>query len=288
MNTRIHKSLKLLLKIAITAAALYIVFRNIDVREVLLLFGKSNPWWLLLALLAFTLSQLLSSFRLNQFLKSVDINISEKTNFKLYLLGMFYNLFLPGGIGGDGYKIYLLNKTYNVKIGKLFWALIMDRLSGLVALLGIAAVLVYFVGVPDYIDYFIWLLIPFSALAFYLVIYYFLKHFVIIVSRIIGYSYIIQLLQVLSAFCILLAFGTGENYITYLFLFLVSSIVSSIPITVGGVGSREITFLYGAQFLQMNVNEAVGLSFMFYLITVVVSLSGLPWVVNVKNILKNF
>ncbi len=288
MNTRIHKSLKLLLKIAITAAALYIVFRNIDVREVLLLFGKSNPWWLLLALLAFTLSQLLSSFRLNQFLKSVDINISEKTNFKLYLLGMFYNLFLPGGIGGDGYKIYLLNKTYNVKIGRLFWALIMDRLSGLVALLGIAAVLVYFVEVPDYVDYFIWLLIPLSALAFYLVIYYFLKHFVKIVSRIIGYSYIIQLLQVLSAFCILLAFGTGENYITYLFLFLVSSIVSSIPITVGGVGSREITFLYGAQFLQMNVNEAVGLSFMFYLITVVVSLSGLPWVVNVKNILKNF
>lgn len=287
MNIHIHKSLKLLLKIAITAIALYIVFRNIDVREVLLLFGKSNPWWLLLALLTFILSQLLSSFRLNQFLKSVDINISEKTNFKLYLLGMFYNLFLPGGIGGDGYKIYLLNKTYNVKIGRLFWALIMDRLSGLVALLGIAAVLVYFVEVPDYVDYFIWLLIPLSALAFYLVIYYFLKHFVKIVSRIIGYSYIIQLLQVLSAFCILLAFGTGENYITYLFLFLVSSIVSSIPITVGGVGSREITFLYGAQFLQMNVNEAVGLSFMFYLITVIVSLCGLPYVVRWKNLLKN-
>ncbi|MEA3476548.1 MAG: lysylphosphatidylglycerol synthase transmembrane domain-containing protein [Bacteroidota bacterium] len=288
MNIRIHKSLKLLLKIAITAIALYIVFRNIDVREILLLFGKSNPWWLLLALLAFILSQLLSSFRLNQFLKSVNINISEKTNFKLYLLGMFYNLFLPGGIGGDGYKIYLLNKTYNVKIGRLFWALIMDRLSGLVALVGIAAVLVYFVDVPDYIDYFIWLLVPLSALTFYLVIYYFLKHFVKIVSRIIGYSYIIQLLQVLSAFCILLAFGTGENYITYLFLFLVSSIVSSIPITVGGVGSREITFLYGAQFLQMNVNEAVGLSFMFYLITVIVSLCGLPYVVSGKNLLKNF
>ena len=129
MNIRIHKSLKLLLKIAITAIALYIVFRNIDVREILLLFGKSNPWWLLLALLAFILSQLLSSFRLNQFLKSVDINISEKTNFKLYLLGMYYNLFLPVGIGGVGYKIYLLNKTYNVKIGRLFWALNMDRLS---------------------------------------------------------------------------------------------------------------------------------------------------------------
>jgi len=287
MNTRLKRALKLLLKISVTVAALYIVFRNIEIQEVLLLFGRSDPWWLLLALLAFILSQVLSSFRLNQFLMSVDIHISEKANLRLYLLGMFYNLFLPGGIGGDGYKIYLLNKTFKVKVGRLFWALIMDRLSGLVALVGIAAVLIYFVEVPEIVDYLAWLLIPLSALAFYLVIYYFLKHFIGIVFKIIGYSYVIQLLQVISAFCILLAFGTGENYLTYLFLFLVSSIVSSIPITVGGIGSREITFLYGAQFLAMNPNEAVGLSFMFYLITVLVSLGGLPYVIGGKNLLKN-
>jgi len=32
---------------------------------------------------------------------------------------MFYNLFLPGGIGGDGYKIYLLNKLSNKSIKSL-------------------------------------------------------------------------------------------------------------------------------------------------------------------------
>jgi len=288
MNIRINKSLKLILKLVITVVVLYIVFRNIDLKEVFSIFGRSDPAYLLLALIAFVLSQVVSSFRLNQFLGAVDIHISEKANFRLYLLGMFYNLFLPGGIGGDGYKIYLLNKAYKVKVGRLFWALIMDRLSGLVALIGIAAALIYFVDMPDIVNYLAWLLIPLSALAFYIVIYYLLKHFVKIVLKIIGYSYVIQLLQVLSAFCILLAFGTGENYLTYLFLFLVSSIVSSIPITVGGVGSREITFLYGAQFMEMNVNEAVGLSFMFYLITVLVSLAGLPYAVDGKKIIKNF
>jgi uncharacterized membrane protein YbhN (UPF0104 family) len=287
MKIRINKHLKLFLKLAITIAALYVVFRNIDLREVLLLFRRSNPWWLLLALMAFVLSQVVSSFRLNRFLGSIDIRISEKANFRLYLLGMFYNLFLPGGIGGDGYKIYLLNKTFRVRVGKLFWALIMDRLSGLVALMGIAAVLMYFVDFPAVVHYLAWLLIPLSALAFYLVIHFSLKHFQNIVLKITGYSYIIQLLQVLSAFLILLAFNTYENQLTYLFLFLVSSIVSSIPITVGGVGSREITFLYGAKFLEMNIHEAVGLSFMFYLITVLVSLSGLPYVVGGKNVLKN-
>lgn len=288
MNIRKNKSLRLILKLAITVLALYIVFRNIDLEEVFSIFGRSNPAWLLLALIAFVLSQLVSSFRLNQFLRAVDIYISEKANFRLYLLGMFYNLFLPGGIGGDGYKIYLLNKTFGVKVGRLFWALIMDRLSGLVALIGIAATLIYFVDMPDLVIYLAWLLIPLSALVFYVLVYYFLKHFVKIILKIIGYSYVIQALQVLSAFCILLAFGTGENYLTYLFLFLLSSIVSSIPITVGGIGSREITFLYGAQFLQMNVNEAVGLSFMFYLITVLVSLAGLPYAIDGKKILKNF
>ena len=287
MNIRVNKNIKLILKLAVTVAALYIVFRNIDIREVLLLFGRSNPWWLLLALIAFVISQLVSSFRLNQFLRSVEVNITERANFKLYLLGMFYNLFLPGGIGGDGYKIYLLNRTFKIKVKRLFWALVMDRLSGLVALVGIAAVLLYFVDFPDIVYYLAWLLVPLSAIAFCLVIHLFLKHFKKIILRIIGYSYVIQLLQVLSAFFILLAFSTEENQLTYLFLFLVSSIVSSIPITVGGVGSREITFLYGARFLEMNVNEAVGLSFMFYLLTVLVSLAGLQYIVGGKNILKN-
>jgi glycosyltransferase 2 family protein len=50
------------------------------------------------------------------FLKCTWVNIPEKHIIQLYLLGIYYNLFLPGGIGGDGYKIYLLKQKIKIKV----------------------------------------------------------------------------------------------------------------------------------------------------------------------------
>ena len=75
-----------------------------------------------------------SSWRLLSFFKSIDLRLDPRFNFRLYLLGIFYNLLLPGGIGGDGYKIYLLHKTYKQPAKKVFWAIAFDRLSGLWAI----------------------------------------------------------------------------------------------------------------------------------------------------------
>src|SRR5690606_19345065 len=97
-------------------------------------FSESNPAFLFLALITFVLSQIISASRLNTFFKGIGLKISEVYNFKVYLLGMFYNLFLPGGIGGDGYKIFLLRKKFKVRGRILFQAIFFDRLSGLWAL----------------------------------------------------------------------------------------------------------------------------------------------------------
>jgi uncharacterized membrane protein YbhN (UPF0104 family) len=60
----------------------------------------------------------------------------------LFLIGMFYNQFLPGGTGGDIIKSYLLLKeTPEHKAGALL-AVVFDRLIGLVALVAITVTLV--------------------------------------------------------------------------------------------------------------------------------------------------
>src|SRR5207248_9906502 len=60
----------------------------------------------------------------------------------LFLIGMFYNQFLPGGTGGDIIKSYLLLKeTPDHKAGALL-AVVFDRLIGLVALVVITVTLV--------------------------------------------------------------------------------------------------------------------------------------------------
>ena len=88
----------------------------------------------------------------------------------------------------------------------------------------------------------------------------------------------VQLLQVGCAWFLLLALGETENHMAYLVIFLISSAVAVLPISIGGVGVRELTFLYGSQLLNVDMNVAVGISFLFYLITAVVSLGGVWYV----------
>src|SRR5690606_38156200 len=107
--------------------------------------ASSNPVFLFLAFVAYGCSVVIASSRLNGFFKGVGLVLSERYNFKLYLLGLFYNLFLPGGVGGDGYKIYFLRRKFDVKGRRLLSAVFFDRLSGLWALCLITAALVIFI-----------------------------------------------------------------------------------------------------------------------------------------------
>src|SRR5690606_37638448 len=136
---------KLVLKIGITFLSLYLVFSKVSFKDLEEAMTQSDPLFFVLAFLIFTLSQILTSSRLNGLFKGIGLYISEIYNFKLYLLGMFYNLFLPGGIGGDGYKIFFLRRKFKIKGRRILSAIFFDRLSGLWALCVIIAALVIFI-----------------------------------------------------------------------------------------------------------------------------------------------
>jgi uncharacterized membrane protein YbhN (UPF0104 family) len=74
-----------------------------------------------------------------------------------------------------------------------------------------------------------------------------------------------------------MALGVSDSVMEYLLVFLISSIVAVLPITIGGIGSRELVFFYGAQWLGLNEGTSIGISMTFFLITAFVSLSGLMY-----------
>ena len=80
--------------------------------------------------------------------------------------------------------------------------------------------------------------------------------------------------QVICALFILLALQTADYYPEYLALFLVSSIITIVPVTVGGIGMRELVFIYAATVFPINEEKAVTLGFVFFLITAISSLIG--------------
>lgn len=272
---KIPKKVTFIIKLALTLTALVIVFKKIDSGELWSILKTSNPLYLILASALFILSKVISSFRLNKFLQDIGIQVSEKFNLKLYWLGMYYNLFLPGGIGGDGYKIYLLNKMTQVKTKSIFWAVLMDRLTGLIALFSLAAALGYYLPYHRIFIILLWLSVPVALVFFYFLqkIWFadFLKSYVVTNIQ----SFGVQIAQLVCSYFILKALHVDDQYGMYLFVFLVSSIVATIPFTVGGVGAREITFIFAAEILGLQMEPAVGLSFLFFFITAVVSLYGI-------------
>ena len=281
---KIWNVLKTLLKISITGLSLYLVSRKVEFNDLKDAFEKSNPIFLFLAFIAFVISQLISSSRLNTFFKGIGLKISETYNFKIYLLGMFYNLFLPGGIGGDGYKIFLLRKKFEIKGRRLLQAIFFDRLSGLWALGLINATLVIFIpylGVPNWVPV---LVVAIGTIAYYVIMRKFFSDYsaYFVLSHI--KALMVQSMQVISVILILYALNFEGKFSPYLFMFLVSSLVAIFPFTVGGLGARELVFVYGAQYFEIDQHLAVIISLLFYCISALLSFSGIYFVFNPQKI----
>jgi len=272
------KWVKTILKIGVTLLCLWYISTKINFIEIVSIWSKSNLMWVPLAVLSFSFSKLLAAFRLNIYFRSISIAISEWINIKLYWLGMFYNLFLPGSIGGDAYKVIKLSKDFNVAYKKTTSAVLLDRFSGLFALVLLTAFLWFLVFDGKYYSIFILigalLIIPISYFAVRMLFPYFSNCFFPTYL----WGILVQIFQMVTMFCILQALYVTANYPEYLLLFMISSVVAVIPFTIGGLGGRELVFLWGAQFLHLDMPTAVAASVLFYFTTVISSSFGIPMV----------
>jgi uncharacterized membrane protein YbhN (UPF0104 family) len=124
---------------------------------------------------------------------------------------------------------------------------------------------------------YIWILVPLSIFTTYMIFRRFFSYFleVFLVTNL--QSLLVQVLQLFSALLILLSLRVTGDLDSYLFVFLISSIVAVLPLTIGGIGSREFTFMLGAQWLGLDLNLSISLSLLFYLITAFTSLWGIAF-----------
>ncbi len=267
------------LKILFSFILLYFVFTKIQFNEVWEILKGSHFEYLAAALLFFIVSKVLSAFRLNLYIHQIKIYLTQLSNIKLYLLGMFYNLFLPGGIGGDAYKGYVLKKKYDVKTRSVVSILVLDRLNGLLLIFVISCILALFLDEDRLQPYKFLFGIAFvlSILVFWLFNKRFFSFVYPVFWKSLGFSALVQLAQLVSVLFILKALDVEGNTLAYLFIFLISSIVSVLPLTIGGIGSREVVFYYGALWLGLDENSSVSISMVFFLITAVVSLLGVTY-----------
>lgn len=137
------KILITLLQVAVTLAVLYWVYHDpVKRAQMVEALRNARYHWVLLGVLAYVVVEVAAAFRWGVLLKVQGIHLSVPRLSGLFLIGMFYNQFLPGGTGGDIIKSYfLLKETPDKKAGALL-AVVFDRFIGLVALVVITGLLI--------------------------------------------------------------------------------------------------------------------------------------------------
>lgn len=279
------KHLFTVLKIVLTVFSVYYIIYVVPFGQLLKTISNSNPFWLLLALLFFVASKCFSARRLQFLFAQSQVQISEASNLRLYLLGMFYNLFLPGGVSGDGYKALLIHKQFGLDLKTGARILLADRLSGLAALGCCMAFLGVFIPAIPFRFY--WLL----ALPLVYVAYFYLLKYILPTGKVFKeaefYSFLVQLSQICVAIALLFSLGQHDSFLDYLFLFLLSSVVSVLPFTVGGLGARELTFVVASPWLGIDVTVAVSLGVLFYAVTAFTSAFGILYVFEPEKLIQS-
>lgn len=265
---------KVALRVALSAAALYVVWQQIDAQQLYAQLLAANPLWFIVAILLYALSKVISSFRLNRYFASNEMVMSERENLRLYFVGMFYNLFLPGGIGGDGYKIWYLNRARGATVTKAFQSVFFDRISGMFLLtaLGLFTAWLSFPELPIRAALLIGglLTIPFLYLVHRMIASQFLPAFGSTTLLSLG----VQAIQMLCAWSLLMSMDLTTTTGAYLTVFLVSSLVAVLPISIGGIGLRELVFVTAAEFAPISRDGSVAFSLLFFFVSAIVSLPG--------------
>jgi len=279
---------------------LSLLFLKIEPARVAQILGGADLPLVLGCLFAYILLFLLLAYRWQVLLNVLSLNIPLRQLYGTYLIGVFFNNFLPTTIGGD--MVRGLDLYRHTKKGKeVVVTVLIERVLGFTSLLFIAAVALI-VRYPSFHDpwvtgvvlgstvLYVAILVLVLTPALYVLASRVLRAFKYhqIGPRLLEFPHTIArytaspltLLQtvllslIIQTFTILIYFAlTRALHLTIpladLFLFFpIISMIAMIPISLGGLGLREGVSLYLFQKVGVDLAHAMGLSLAWYLILI--------------------
>lgn len=264
-----NKYLKLILRLILSVAAVLIIARKVDLHTAFEYLQRANPGLIFLSMISYAVSKIVAAFRIEALYKTQGLDLGRIQNIKLTFLAMFYNLFIPV-VGGEGYKSFWINKRHKTPIKSLVWAALLDRGSGL-AWLAVTAVLIFqFCSFKFPFSEFSLILIPFVLIAHYGINRIFFKSFLPAWLSTGFFSFIIQSLQAVTAWLVVLALGVDALQTEYVFVFMLASFAYIIPVA----GAREMAFVFGSGTLGLDMEISLVIGILFYLALAISSLCG--------------
>ncbi|MDP2940309.1 MAG: lysylphosphatidylglycerol synthase transmembrane domain-containing protein [Candidatus Omnitrophota bacterium] len=288
LKGRIKNLSILILRIAFSLGLIIFLFYKFDFAKTLLVIKKADLNYFIFVLLLTFFVNFLLLLRWYMLIKACGIKIPFKRIVVAFCGGIFFNLFLPSAAGGDIVRsIALFGQTK--ERAKVVASVILDRLSGFISIAIIASISL-FIGFKLVNDSSILLILAIVLLSLFsltLILFNstifskFSKAFIrfkgiklklenlhnsikvyrhkykVIFANIL-LSFISQLISIFSFFLIAKSLHTHIDFI-YFFIFVpLIFAISIIPISIGGLGVRDGSFIF--LFSKVGVSPNISLS----------------------------
>jgi uncharacterized protein (TIRG00374 family) len=131
----------ILLQLLVTAAGIWYVFYDPHKRaQILDALGRADARWLVAGWICYSAVEILATVRWQILLRIQRITLSWLRTFGIVMIGLFFNMFLPGLIGGDMVRLYFVFKCVPRQKTRSTLSVVMDRLFGLFSILFLGAI----------------------------------------------------------------------------------------------------------------------------------------------------
>ena len=102
-----------------------------------------SNWPMVVGIAGCAFSQVaITTWRWKMLLKAQEIRLSFRVSWALVMIGMLFNVVIPGAVGGDLIKGYYITRAASGRKANAATSIVMDRVLGLIGLLFLGAVMV--------------------------------------------------------------------------------------------------------------------------------------------------
>lgn len=292
-------------RVVISLLLLLLLFKRLEMRDILPLIREADISYILLSFLGYLLLLLFSAARWWWLLGVQDVRLPFMRVFKYYLIGMFFNNFLPPTLGGGAVRaIYAGRDTGKKK--ESFASMTCELVLGFIGLfIFVTILLLFYLGTREGKILFLIFLCGSLTLAFLFNLFLsprMVRRLEIPIRRVkiwglgekfhrfYGAISIYRDKRKAILIAILLSFGVQTSIgiinlfigkalgleLSFLAYIVFPSIISVILIlpSIGGLGIRELSYIYFFNLLGIAPEASFSLSILFYLVGIIGSLPG--------------
>ena len=294
----------LVLKLLVSVGLLGFLLARIHIERFLQTFASAKFSYIAIALLVYLMTQGVSAMRWTALARPLGVNTPFRDMVRYYLIGMFFNLFAPGTVGGDVSRVYYLVRDENARVQgrsvptmNAAMSVLMDRAIGMIVLvwLGAAGLLLFpYYAVPhsarvatfvlslglltgvlitpvvrwllpsDTHQFIVKLRLAFSA---------YRRHWRALVSAAI-FSLVIHLVQAWMHVVMGLALDLNVPFSFALIVYPLVGTFSAIPISLNGLGLREGGYVVLLSVIGIGTEKGIAFGILLFLVVACDSLIG--------------